>query len=135
MKSDKTGRNALSRREFVKGTAAGAGAVALATAGASGAQDAVHRKWDHQADVVIIGSGATGLPAAIEAREQGASVIVVEANFDVGGHAILSGGNVALGGGNSRQKKYGIVDSAGSGFLRPHRLVRGRAERFSRLSL
>ena len=61
--------------------------------------------------MVVIGSGAAGLPAAIAASERGASVIVVEANFDVGGHAIVSGGNVALGGGTSAQKKYGIVDS------------------------
>jgi succinate dehydrogenase/fumarate reductase flavoprotein subunit len=38
-------------------------------------------------------------------------VIVVEANYDVGGHAILSGGHMALGGGTSAQKKYGIPDS------------------------
>ena len=48
--------------------------------------------------MVVVGSGATGLPAAIAAREAGASVIIVEANYDVGGHAILSNGNVALGG-------------------------------------
>ena len=56
-------------------------------------------KWDLEADVVVIGSGATGLPAAIRSRDQGASVIVVEANYDIGGHAILNGGNVPLGGG------------------------------------
>ena len=68
--------------------------------------------WDQEAEVVIIGAGATGMPAAIQAREDGASVILIEANWDIGGHAILSGGNVALGGGTSRQKKYGIADSA-----------------------
>jgi succinate dehydrogenase/fumarate reductase flavoprotein subunit len=67
--------------------------------------------WDLEADVVVIGAGATGLPAAIRAADAGASVIVVEANYDVGGHAILSGGNVPLGGGTSAQKKYGIEDS------------------------
>ena len=67
--------------------------------------------WDLEADVVVIGSGAAGMPAAIKARDQGASVIVVEANYDVGGHAIISGGNVPLGGGTSAQKKYGIADS------------------------
>jgi succinate dehydrogenase/fumarate reductase flavoprotein subunit len=67
--------------------------------------------WDLAADVVIIGSGAAGLPAAIKAVDAGASVIVVEANYDVGGHAIISGGNVPLGGGTSAQKKYGIEDS------------------------
>jgi len=68
-------------------------------------------KWDLTADVVIIGSGATGLPAAVVAADAGASVIVVEANYDVGGHAIISGGNVPLGGGTSAQKKYGIEDT------------------------
>jgi succinate dehydrogenase/fumarate reductase flavoprotein subunit len=67
--------------------------------------------WDLEADVVIIGAGATGLPAAIKAVDEGASVIVVEANYDVGGHAIVSGGNVPLGGGTSAQRKYDIEDS------------------------
>ncbi len=66
---------------------------------------------DLAADVVIIGSGAAGLPAAIAAADAGASVLVVETNYDVGGHAILSGGNVPLGGGTSAQRKYGIEDS------------------------
>ena len=68
-------------------------------------------KWDYEAEVVVIGSGAMGMPAAIRARDLGASVIVVEANYDIGGHAILCAGNVPLGGGTSAQKKYGIVDS------------------------
>jgi succinate dehydrogenase/fumarate reductase flavoprotein subunit len=69
-------------------------------------------KWDREADVVVIGSGATGMPAAIVAREAGASVIVVEAENHIGGHAITSGGNLPLGGGNRYQKKHGIADSA-----------------------
>ena len=68
-------------------------------------------KWDREADIVVIGSGATGLPAAVVAREAGASVILVEAEEDIGGHAIISGGNIPLGGGTSVQKKYGIEDS------------------------
>ena len=70
-----------------------------------------NQDWDLAADVVVIGAGAAGLPAAIKAADGGASVIVVEANYDVGGHAIISGGNVPLGGGTSAQKKYGIADS------------------------
>src|SRR6185295_603458 len=69
------------------------------------------QSWDLEADVVIIGSGAAGLPAAIKAADGGASVIVIEANYDIGGHAIISGGNVPLGGGTSAQNKYGIKDS------------------------
>jgi len=67
--------------------------------------------WDREADVVVIGAGATGLPAAIVACEAGCSVILVEAEKDIGGHAIISGGNIPLGGGTSVQKKYGIADS------------------------
>jgi hypothetical protein len=67
--------------------------------------------WQQEADVVVIGSGAAGLPAAIVAREAGSSVILLEAEKDIGGHAITSGGNVPLGGGTSLQKKYGVNDS------------------------
>ncbi len=68
--------------------------------------------WDREADIVVIGSGAAGLPAAVVAREAGASVIVVEAENHIGGHAITSGGNLPLGGGTSYQKKHDIEDSA-----------------------
>src|SRR6202044_1807397 len=61
--------------------------------------------------VVVAGSGATGLPAAIVAREAGASVLLIEAQPHIGGHAICSGGNVPLGGGTSVQRKYGIADT------------------------
>jgi succinate dehydrogenase/fumarate reductase flavoprotein subunit len=71
----------------------------------------VPAEWDRAADVVVVGSGATGLPAAIVAREAGCSVIVVEAEADIGGHAITSGGNVPLGGGTSAQNRHGIEDS------------------------
>jgi len=109
---DRLTQERFSRRDFVRGTAVGVGTAALAGLGAGEALARTPQgKWDKEADVVVIGAGATGLPAAIEAREHGASVIVLEANFDVGGHAIVSGGNIALGGGNSRQKKWGIEDS------------------------
>src|ERR1700728_628626 len=68
-------------------------------------------RWDESADIVVIGAGATGSPAAIVAREAGASVIVVEAEKHIGGHAITSGGNLPFGGGNRYQKKYGVEDS------------------------
>ena len=72
--------------------------------------------WDLEADIIIIGAGAAGLPAAIKAVDDGATVIVVEANYDVGGHAIISGGHMALGGGTSAQKKFNIPDSADTVF-------------------
>jgi succinate dehydrogenase/fumarate reductase flavoprotein subunit len=103
----------LSRRDFVKTAAAGVGAAALAGVAPNEAEaQGKAVKWDREADIVVVGAGAAGLPAAIEAAECGASVILIDANFDIGGHAMVSGGNVALGGGTSRQKKYGIEDSA-----------------------
>ena len=84
----------------------------LAAPGLAWAQPAAPpARWESEADVVVIGAGAMGLPAAIVAREAGASVIVVEAEQDIGGHAITSGGNVPLGGGTSAQQRHGIVDS------------------------
>ena len=112
MKRNKRDSKEFSRRDFIKGTAAGAGTVALGGLGLEQAQaQGRPANWDKEADVVVVGAGATGLPAAIQAVEAGASVIVIDANSDVGGHAILSGGNVALGGGTSRQQKFGIKDS------------------------
>ena len=99
----------MKRRDFIRNAAAGGAAAATGKAAARTADARI--KWDREADVVVIGSGAVGLPAAIVAVEAGASVIVVEANRDIGGHAIISGGNVPLGGGTSAQKKAGIVDS------------------------
>ncbi len=105
-------KNDPSKRDPVKTTAAGGGAAVLAGLGAKEAEAAeLSPSWDMVADVVVVGSGAAGLPAAIAAIDEGASVIVVEANYDVGGHAIVSGGNTPLGGGTSAQKKYGIADS------------------------
>jgi len=107
------------RRKFIReGTAIGVGATALAGVtqeGDAAAQASI--RWDRTADVVIVGAGASGLPAAITARDAGATVIVLEANHDIGGHAMLSGGRVPLGGGTSMQKKYGIVDSADQVYL------------------
>jgi len=116
MNEKKQIKKKLSRRNFVKATAAGLGATTLTSIGTIPAESAqsgalLPKHWEHEADVVIIGAGATGLPAAIEAIENGASVLVVDVNTDVGGHAIVSGGNIALGGGTTRQEKYGVKDS------------------------
>ena len=68
-------------------------------------------EWNLSTDVVVIGAGAAGLAAAVSARDHGAAVVVVEENYDIGGHAMLSGGRVHLGGGNALQKKFNIKDS------------------------
>jgi succinate dehydrogenase/fumarate reductase flavoprotein subunit len=103
---------AVSRRDMIRNAAlAGAAAAAGVALPDQASAAAAPVRWAHEADVVIIGSGATGMPAAIRAREAGASVILVEAEADIGGHAICSGANIPLGGGTSYQKRAGIVDS------------------------
>ena len=93
--------NKLSRRQFLKGTALSA--AGLAAAGILGPQASVAEQadagiqWDYEADVVVIGAGGAGLPAALKAMEDGASVLLVEANWDVGGHCAVSGGNLHSG--------------------------------------
>jgi hypothetical protein len=110
------GEKGVSRRDFVKTGAAasvGVGATVLSTSGTALAQvsplNAI--KWHYEADVVVIGGGCTGLPAAIRARDLGATVIVVDQNFDPGGKMLHSGGQISLGGGDPLQKR----DIAGEG--------------------
>ena len=119
-------RRGLSRREFLeKSAAVGAGTAALAPAQTDAQTD---RQWDHSADFVTIGAGVAGLAAAVSALEHRASIILVDENSDIGGHGMVSGGLVHLGGGHSRQRAQGIEDSAEKVFqdwIRPdHPLAR-----------
>src|SRR5271163_2276506 len=50
--------------------------------------------WDHSTDVVVIGSGAAGLSAALTARELGLEVIVLEKENLIGGSTALAGGGM-----------------------------------------
>ena len=98
----------IDRRSFLTTGAAVAGTAAAISAVPAQAQET---RWDREADVVIIGAGASGLPAAIAAREKGASVIMVEMNFDIGGRAMMSFGGLYIGGGNRLQKEAGRNDT------------------------
>ena len=101
----------VNRRDLLVRGSATAAALAAGSAATPATAQQPPTQWHHTVDVVVIGSGACGLPAAIVAKEAGSSVIVVEAQPHVGGHARVSGGNMPLGGGTSIQKKYNIQDS------------------------
>ncbi len=104
----------VSRRKFLsQGAAAGVGVVAITgTSSQASAQANGNVRWDYTVDVVVIGAGVAGLPAAIAARDNGASVIIVEENYDIGGRGMLSGGRVQVGGGHALQQKLNIKDTA-----------------------
>ncbi len=76
--------NRISRRDFIKGAAAGAAAVALPTLASSPAQAQTSTKpwlpakWDYEADVVVVGAGFSAQASAIEADKAGASVLMLE---------------------------------------------------------
>lgn len=73
-------KEGMSRRNFIKGTVAATGAVALAGLAATEAQakGGVPKKWNAEADVVVLGFGGAGACAAIEAAVSGAKVLVLE---------------------------------------------------------
>ncbi len=66
--------------------------------------------WNASADVIVVGWGCAGASAALEAREQGLEVTVLE-RFEGGGASRLSGGIVYAGGGTPYQKAAGFEDS------------------------
>jgi len=66
--------------------------------------------WDVETDVVVVGLGATGASAAIEAAEAGAAVHVVERGWRGGGASAESTAQLYLGGGTPLQKACGFDD-------------------------
>ncbi len=69
--------------------------------------------WDMVTDVAIIGFGATGACAAIEAAGAGAKVMLFERNSGSGGASGLSGGEIYIGGngGTDVQRAAGFTDT------------------------
>lgn len=98
----------LSRRQLL----AGIGATAATTAaGAAAVPHASVPAWDITTDVLIAGSGAAGVSAAIEARAAGADVYLLESLGEFGGASAMSGGVVYAGGGTALQKSLNVADS------------------------
>ena len=106
MTDDRTG---IHRRSLLTGIAATAAATVAAGAGAL-PRSAV-KAWDMRTDVLVAGSGAAGVSAAIEARAAGADVLLIESLSQFGGSSAMSGGVVYAGGGTALQKALKIEDS------------------------
>jgi succinate dehydrogenase/fumarate reductase flavoprotein subunit len=92
------GQKTITRRGFIKGATVAGGAIAgVAMLGGTVESQTTSRsaakKWDREADVVIVGSGASGLSAAVEAAGSKAKVIVLEKLPAIGGNSKMSFGN------------------------------------------
>ncbi len=79
-------------------------------AGPMRVEDPDSHPWDSVTDVAVVGFGGAGAAAAIEARDRGADVAVLD-RFNGGGSTKISGGIVYAGGGTAVQHEAGIEDS------------------------
>ncbi|MBW2275079.1 MAG: FAD-dependent oxidoreductase, partial [Deltaproteobacteria bacterium] len=68
-------------------------------------------QWDENVDVLVVGLGAAGAAAALEAAAHGAETLVLERAGGGGGTSAMSGGVIYLGGGTALQRACGFEDS------------------------
>ena len=69
-----------------------------------------HSQTPQDPDVIIVGAGISGLSAALEAARGGVNVHIVDVWSVYGGHAVMSGGGVAIID-SDFQRAHGIADS------------------------
>lgn len=111
----------LTKRRFIIG--AGSTAVGLAAANAAlGTDD--KKPWD----LIVVGAGTAGIPAAIFAARRGARVLLIEASAQLGGTLHLSTGQMSAAG-TKVQKQKGIVDTPGEHLDDIWRISKGTVNR------
>src|SRR5438067_1353361 len=71
--------------------------------------------WDHQVDVLVVGSGAGGLTAAVAAADLHGDVLVIEKGGKWGGTSATSGGGIWIPN-SSLAKAAGLEDSEEEAF-------------------
>ena len=109
----------ISKRAFLKTAAATAVGVAAASS-AAGADD--KKRWD----VIIVGAGTAGLPAAIFAGQRGGRVLLIEAAGQIGGSLFLSSAQMSAAG-TKLQKSKNISDTPQSHFDDVMKISKGTA--------
>lgn len=98
----------ITRRDFIKGVAAGTAGLAAMRMGipmAAHAAEETPIQWDVETDVLIVGSGGAGVSAAAAAGEAGAKALIYEKAGFAGGTTNFSGG-VLQAAGTKAQKEF-----------------------------
>jgi fumarate reductase flavoprotein subunit len=98
-----------------------------ATAGASALAACARKEPGGQWDLIVVGGGNAGLPAAIFAAERGAKVLVVDIAPQIGGSLWLSSGQMSAAG-TKLQASKGIEDSPQSHYDDVMRISKGTAD-------
>jgi len=86
------------------------------------------RKMTQQWDVIVVGGGTAGMPAATFAAERGARVLVVDAAADVGGTLHLSTGQLSAAG-TRLQAAKGVTDSTDAHYDDVMRISKNTADK------
>ncbi len=81
-------------------------------------------EWDRTVDLLVMGSGAAGISAAVRAHDLGLSVLLVEKSDLFGGNTAMSGG-VCWVANNSGMAKEGLSDSDEDGFRYLKHITKG----------
>lgn len=111
MTMGENGVRAMDRRGFLKAAGAcGAAAVAGLAVVRADASEAGEIAWDEACDVLVIGAGFAGMAAAIEAKEAGSDVVIIDKMGMWGGNSSLNGGDMAAVG-TPLQQEAGVEDS------------------------
>ena len=87
----------ITRRSLIKGAAAAAAATAAASVAIADEAPAYEVAEVLECDVVVVGSGTSGMCATVQAAELGAKTICLEKNVFLGGNGLGTEGVFALG--------------------------------------
>ncbi|MDQ5985107.1 MAG: Fumarate reductase flavoprotein subunit [Syntrophus sp. SKADARSKE-3] len=99
--------DSVNRRQFIRGIGLGAGLLALGKIDIAEAALLPKAKRSEKFGVIVIGTGLSGMSAAVAAQIAGAKVAVLEKlpERDVGGNSKLAGGLIAVPRANTQEAK------------------------------